>query len=180
MIGLLVALALPAGAVDLGDAPSAGEGAQSITLLLRDAPPGVKPQAVRGEDAVDLEPIGGAVHAGTLRGDPSRVAAIQVVDVGRQPPRLLYDGMVALPDQRRAVLAFQFPPATPESPAARSLERVPLAIEMGDAVALDQRVPFLVGMGWGLLALFYVAALAGLRVLGLRESPPAAPPAVEE
>jgi hypothetical protein len=170
---LLAALSAPAGAVDLSDAPSAGEGAQSITLLLRDTPPGVAPRAVYGDDAVNLEPIGSAVHAGTLRAPPARVAAIQVLDVGTDPPTLLYDGMIALPDQRRSVLAFRFPPATPEAPPARTLERVPLAIEMGDTVALDQRVPFLVGMGWGLLVLLYVAALAGIRVLGLREAPPA-------
>lgn len=134
--------------------PTLGTGTQSITLIVDHVPPATKIMAERvGTGTFVLEGEGDTVY-GTLQGAPTRFLQLRLF-IENQGRHQLFDGVLPLVDANREVLAFE---VVDQGPKAHAL-RVPDPPVAAPDVAIDPRAKSVVGYGWGVLVLGYVAAL---------------------
>lgn len=147
---------VPAGALrPFGAAgPSVGAGAASVTVVLLDLPGGYRVDAVLDGVALTLDDPGQGFLVGTFRGAPRRFVQLQLVANGGMA---LLDAMVAVPDQERAVLAWDVVRDGSKLLAVRA----PIAPSLATDLGADGETAARVKWGWGGLALVWVLGMLG-------------------
>ncbi|MDP2314491.1 MAG: hypothetical protein Q8P41_16430 [Pseudomonadota bacterium] len=146
--------ALPASAGAPGD--------QRVTVYFRGVPSGATVLAQRGEAApVPMADSGTGVLAADLYGPPARFLQLRLLFADRDDTaHPVYDGLIVLADPAHAIIAFQY--------QDQQALRLPVAPSARTAVALDQRITWWVGFGWGALSLAWVGILGVMWALRSR------------
>lgn len=153
---LLVVIALASAAGPARAADEAGTGPQTITLYVRGVDAGTSIEAERPDVGTItlVDPAIGLLR-GRFHGEPARFLQLRLTAVRADGRRPVYDGLVVVGDADEETLAFAFDPLGPA-------KRLPVAPSLKVDVALDPRVTWWVGFGWGALALGYVGLLGGM------------------